>query len=177
MLFRSKPALAMVAAFSVVCLALLPHAPQFVAFDRGMLASNSDHGYSAAVTQQSFQSLPSTSGEPGVPARLDPSTALRAGSRDARRSTTRPHAVAGRQLAPASVVPARLNATPPRDRVVEASASADQEIVPQFRTLVFIEATQYMTSDSSVWSVQVWRVTLVSPVCERLARVPVANSI
>jgi beta-lactamase regulating signal transducer with metallopeptidase domain len=172
-----KPALGMVGGFSMVCLAVLAHAPQFVAFDRGMLASNSDHGYSAAVTQQSFQSLPSTSGEPGVPARLDPSTALRAGSRDARRSTTRPHAVAGRQLAPASVVPARLNATPPRDRVVEASASADQEIVPQFRTLVFIEATQYMTSDSSVWSVQVWRVTLVSPVCERLARVPVANSI
>ena len=33
-----KPALGMVAAFSVVCLALLPHAPQFVAFDRGLIA-------------------------------------------------------------------------------------------------------------------------------------------
>src|SRR5208337_4985998 len=172
-----KPALCMVGAFSMVCLAVLPHAPQFVAFDRGVLASNSGHGYSVAVSPASFQSLPSTSGEPGVLARLDPSASLRAGSRDARRSTTRPHAVARRQLAPASVVAVRLNAAPPRDRVVEASASADQEILPQFRTLVFIEATQYVTSDSRVWSVQVWRVTVVSPVRERLAEVPVANSI
>ena len=36
--------------------------------------------------------------------------------------------------------------------------------MPQFQTLVFIEATQYMISDSSVWRVQVWRVTLVSEV-------------
>ena len=49
------------------------------------------------------------------------------------------------------------------------------EIVPEFQTLVFIEATQYTTSNSSVWSVQVWRVTLVSPVRDRLAGVPVAN--
>jgi hypothetical protein len=172
-----KPALGMVGAFSIVCLAVLPHAPQFVAFDRGMLVSNSDHAYSAALSQSSFQSLPSTSGEPGAPARLDPSTALRAGSRDVRRSTTRPHAVAGRQPAPAPVVAAELSAAPPRDRVVEASASADQKIVPQFRTLVFIEATQYMTSDSAVWSVQVWQVTLVTQVGERLAKAPIANSI
>ncbi len=64
-----------------------------------------------------------------------------------------------------------------RDRVVAINASADREIVPEFRTLVFIEATQYVTSDSSVWSVQVWRVTLVRAVRDRLARVPVANSI
>jgi hypothetical protein len=57
------------------------------------------------------------------------------------------------------------------------SASADQKIVPQFRTLVFIEATQYVTFDSSVWSVQVWRVMWVSPVGEGLAMVPVAHSI
>jgi hypothetical protein len=172
-----KPALGMVAAFSMVCLAVLPHAPQFVAFDRGMLASTSDHGYSAAPSQPVFQSLPSTNGEPGVPARLDPSTALRAGSRDARRSITRLHAVAGRQLAQAQAVDARLNAAPPGERVVEASASADRGIVPQFQTLVFIEATQYMTSNSSVWSVQVWRVTLLSPVRDRLAGVPVSNKI
>ena len=176
-----KPALGMVGAFSMVCLMALPLAPQFVAFDRGvdrgMTAGNSDHAYSAAVSQPSFESLPSTSGEPGASARLDPSAALRPGSRDVRRSTTPPHAVAGRQLAPAPVVAARFDSTPSRERVVEASAGADQEVVPQFRTLVFIETTQYVISDSSVWSIQVWRVTLVSTVRERMARVPVANSI
>ncbi len=171
-----KPALGMVAAFSVVCLMVVPHAPQFVAFDRGMLPSNSDHAYSAALSPVSFPSLPSTSGEPGVPVRLDPSTALRAGSRDARRSTTGPRAVSHR-LASTPVVSARLNAAPAGDQVVAISANAERETVPRFRTLVFIEATQYRTADSSVWSVQVWRVTLVSTVPGRLARVPVANSI
>jgi hypothetical protein len=180
-----KPALVMVGAFSMVCLMALPLAPQFVAFDRGMVAG-SDHVYSATVSQPSFQLLLSPSGEPGGRARLDPSTspsaplgasANRASLREARRSPTRPHAVAGHQLAPVPVVASRLNSPPPRDRVVEASVAADRENVPLFRTLVVIEATQYVTLDSSVWSVQVWRVTLVTRVRERVARVPVANSI
>jgi beta-lactamase regulating signal transducer with metallopeptidase domain len=163
-----KPALAMVGAFSVACLMALPHTPQFVAFDRGALASHSDPVYSAAVSPSSFPSLPSTSGEPGVPARLD--------GRDARRSTKRPHAVGGQQIAPADVVAARSNAAYPRERVVEASASADQETVPEYRTLIFIETTQYGNSDSAVWRVQVWRVMLVRTVRDTLAGVPVAHS-
>jgi beta-lactamase regulating signal transducer with metallopeptidase domain len=171
-----KPALGMVGAFSMICLVVLPHAPQFVAFDRGVLASNSDHGYSAAVSPASFQSSVQSSFRTTavIPA------ALRTGESSSVGTTAKvvhAHAAAGRQLAPAHVLAARLNAAPPRDRVVEASAGADQEIVPQIRTLVFIEATQYTTSDSSVWSVQVWRVTWVSPVRDRLSGVPVANSI
>jgi beta-lactamase regulating signal transducer with metallopeptidase domain len=191
-----KPALGMVGVFFIFCLALLPHAPQFVAFDRRTLASHSDPVYSAAVSRSSFppSSLPSTSGEPGVPARLDgrgarrstkrpgaparldPSTSLRAGSRDARRSTKRPHAVGGHHFVPESVVAARSNAAPPRERVVEARASGDQETVPEFRTLIFIEATQYRNSDSAVWRVQVWRVMFVRTVRDTLAGVPVAHS-
>ena len=156
-----KPALGMAGAFSVVCLMALPFAPQFVAFDRGM-TSNSDHAYSAAVSQPAFQSARVPGGEE-VPVRLDPSTLLRAGSRDARRSTTR--------------AAARVNAAPLPEQAVAIRAIADQEVAPQFQTLVFVEATQYVTPGSSVWSVQVWRVTWVTQVRERLARVPVANSI
>jgi len=164
-----KPALGMAGAFSVVCLMALPLAPQFVAFDRGM-TSDSDHVYSAAVGQTAL--LPVGSGEQSVPARLDPSTspsaplgasANRAGSRGARRSTTH--------------VAARVNAARLPEQAVTIRAIADQEIVPQFQTLVFVEATQYVTPGSSVWSVQVWRVTWVTQVRERLARVPIANSI
>jgi beta-lactamase regulating signal transducer with metallopeptidase domain len=172
-----KPALGMVGAFFVVCLAVQPHAPQFIAFDRGLVASDSDHASPVAASHPASQSLPSASGEPGVPARPDPSTALRAGSRDARRSIARSHTVARRQLAQPQAVAARLNAAPPRDRVLAINASADQELVPQFQTLVFVEATQYVIFDSSVWSIQVWRVTLVSPVRDRLAGVPLAHSI
>jgi beta-lactamase regulating signal transducer with metallopeptidase domain len=164
-----KPALGMIGAFSMVCLAALPHAPQFVAFDAGTTASNSNSVYSAATSPPSLRSLASHNGDPGVPTRLD--------GRDARRSTTHPQVVAARQPAPARTVAARLNVASPHKRVAETNASANQEIAPQFRTVVFIEATQYVTSDSSVWRVQVWRVTLVSAVRERLARVPVASSI
>jgi len=184
-----KPAVAMVGAFSVACLVALPLAPQFVAFDRGALASHSDPVYSAAVSLPSFpsSSLPSASGERGVPAGLDPSTspsaslgASAAGSRDARRSSKRPHAVGGQHFVSESVVAARSNAAPARERVVETSASGDQEtdqeIVPELRTLIFIEATQYGNSDSALWRVQVWRVMWVRTVRDKLAGVPVAHS-
>jgi hypothetical protein len=69
----------------------------------------------------------------------------------------------------------------PREHVVTVSENEDQESVPQFRTLVFIQTTQFVTSDSSVWSVQVWRVTLFgstsSPSQNRWLMVPVAHSI
>ena len=150
----------------MVCLLALPIAPQFVAFDRGLdrniTASDIDPAYSAAVTRASLQLLPSTSGARGVHVRLD--------GRDARRST---------EPLRAGVVAARMNEGARRDRVVAISARADQESTPEFptefRTLVFVETTQYVTSDSSVWSVQVWHVMLVTGVRERMARVPVAK--
>jgi hypothetical protein len=157
----SKPALAMVGVFSVICLAVLPYAPQFVAFDRGLRA-DSDPAYTAAVRQPASQSLPFASGEPRVVPR---------------RSTTRPHAVAARQFAPVPAIAVRWNAEPPPTQMVRAGASADHELVPQFQTLVFIQATEYVTVDVPVWSVQVWRVTFVAAVPERLMKVPVASSI
>src|ERR1700688_3889711 len=52
-----KPALGIVGVFSIFCLALLPLAPQVVAFDRGALASHSDPVDSAAVSPSSFEPL------------------------------------------------------------------------------------------------------------------------
>ncbi len=166
-----KPALSMVAAFSVVCLMVLPHAPQFVAFDRtarvgtGALARPSRAQLGSNLRPQQTQIRYS---EP-------PSVAATAKMKMAK--AVHPRNASGNLLVPARLVAAPLNAEPPRDQVVAVSANADREIVPQFRTLVFIEATQYGTADSSVWSVQVWRVTWVSTVPAPLAAAPVANSI
>jgi len=185
-----KPALAMVGAFSIFCLALLPHAPQFVAFDRGVVASHSDHAYLAAVSQASS----SLSLRPSLPAAVVVPAGLRTGESQSGRARDRgtndggttakvvrarvhTHDAAGQQLTPTRVVAGDSNAAPPPERLVEASASADHETVPQFRTLIFIEATQYRNSDSTLWSVQVWRVMLVNSVRDRLAGAPVANSI
>ncbi len=184
-----KPALGMVGAFSIACLAALPLAPQFVAFDRGIPASNSGHEYSAAGSQPSFRSSVRSSVKPMavIPAASrtgEPSSVGMAANLMTAKMTTarvvrahvRANDAAGNLLAPAGVVAARWNALP-RERVVEAGANADREIVPQFRTLVFIEATQYVTSDSSGWSVQVWRVTFVTQVRERVAAAPLTSSI
>jgi len=179
-----KPALAMVGVFSIFCLALLPLAPQFVAFDRGALASHSDPVDSAAVSPSSFEPLlqPSVKAAAVVTAGFETGESSSLGRTGkgaiAKVVHARVHApdVAGPQLASAGVVSAPLNAAPPGERVVETSASGDQETVPEFRTLIFIETTQYANSDSAVWRVQVWRVMLVRTVRDTLAGVPVAHS-
>jgi hypothetical protein len=63
---------------------------------------------------------------------------------------------------------------PPRDQLVAVSANAEQEMIPQFQTLVFFETAQYTNSNSNaiVWSVQVWRVTLVTEIRKRMEKVP-----
>jgi beta-lactamase regulating signal transducer with metallopeptidase domain len=169
-----KPALGMVAAFSMVCLAVLPRDPQFVAFYRpvrvgtGALAGPSRAQLGSSLPSKQLRISDSERSLVGM-------TAREATAKETTAKVVPTRAVAGQELAPARVVAARLNGAPPRERGVEASASEGQEVGPQFRTLVFIDATQYRTSDSSVWSVLVWRVMLVSPVRDRLAGVPVAN--
>ena len=175
-----KPALAMVAAFSLGCLAVLPHAPQVVAFDRGVSATDSHPVYAAAVSPLSGGFA--TNGRLGVPARLDSlSVADGRGARRASKSKSVHDAARHQPAAPVAAVDARLdavplNSSPPRERLVQASANAEQEVVPQFQTLVFIQTTEYRISNASVWSVQVWRVMLVSPI-RNPAGVPVASSI
>ena len=61
--------------------------------------------------------------------------------------------------------------------IIATNANLDQEFVQQFQTVVFIQATPYGNSAVPLWRVQVWRVTVLSGVRERIARVPVANSI
>jgi beta-lactamase regulating signal transducer with metallopeptidase domain len=178
-----KPALGIVGVFSIFCLALLPLAPQFVAFDRGALASHSDPVDAAAVSPSSFEPLL----QPSVKAAVV-TAGLQTGESSSLGTTGKgavakvvharvhAHDVAGHRLASAGVVSAPLSAAPPGERVVETSASGDQETVPEFRTLIFIETTQYGNSDSAVWRVQVWRVMLVRTVRNTLAGVPVAHS-
>ncbi len=178
-----KPALGLIGAFSLVCLALVPHAPQFVAFDRGTTNTNYSPAHSAIIKRPSFPSPSAAGSSVQTPAVIP--AALRADESPSPRMTAKAtparvipaHVVAARQRSAAGVVGARWNVAPPDRRVVAISAGADHEVATQFQTLVFIEATQYVTSNSSVWRVQVWRVMLVSTGRGRLATVPVANSI
>jgi beta-lactamase regulating signal transducer with metallopeptidase domain len=172
-----KPVLGIVGAFSLICLAVLPVAPQLVGFDQSRALNNADHALSAAVAPASLPKSPSTSSQHENAGLANPSV-IPAGLR---MEESLPSARVSRpKVAPRNSVRvdvAALHTKAARERVVAISDSADQELVPQFQTLVFFEATQYRTSDATVWSVQVWRVMLVSPVQERRARVPVTNSI
>jgi hypothetical protein len=173
-----RPALGMVAAFSVVCLLALPHAPEFVAFDRGtdrgmtVHYHDYDHMYSAAISRPVLQRaaiIPATlhTDEPSVVGRTPKVVHARAHSNDVARSLPNP----------APEFFARMNVEPSPNQLVAVKATADQEIVPEFRTLVFFETAQYRTAGATVWSVQVWQVTLVSAMRERMTRVPMANSL
>jgi hypothetical protein len=190
-----KPALGMIGAFSMLCLALLAHAPQLVAvnsgamnsgtvnsgtmvsgtMNSGVMTNSSGAAYSAAT------SVPSLQISAAIPAALGTGRSQSVGTANGTsgrivRAQNRLKDAAGDQVALAQPVKARMKSEPSQNQLIAISANANQE-VPSFQTLVFIEATQYMTSDSSVWRVHVWRVTLVNTVGGRLATVPVINSI
>ncbi len=178
-----KPALALVGVFFVACLMALPRAPQLVAFDRGASASNSDLASlrparveTGALARASRAQLGSSSQPRQLFVRSGEPSSVATAAKMTAAKVVPARAAAGRELAPAPAVPARFNA-PPRDQVVAMSASAGTDAVPQFQTLVFIEATEYVSSNSSVWSIQVWRVMLLSAAGDRMARVPAASSI
>ena len=167
-----KPALAIVGTFSMVCLMALPHAPQFVAFDRGKPAASSV--YMATVTRPSLQlaslselqshaavvpaswRMGKTSSVNGASVKIPAAKLIRVRNREVR---------------------TRLNTAPPLGRMMAITANANDEIIPDFRTLLVFEATQYGNAGSAVWQVQMWRVTLFNGFRQRLARVPVASSI
>jgi len=176
-----KPALGMVAAFSMVCLVSQPNAPQLVAFDRGAVP-NFDQEQVAGIQQPSMHlatfhpSVESLASEGEGEAVI--STASRTTVSSPRLIHARLHVrAAKRKVIPARPIAAELNPGEPSGRWIQASASADQEAQPGVQTLVFVETTQYVITDASVWRVQVWRVTLLTPVRNLPLEVPVAKSI
>jgi hypothetical protein len=181
-----KPALAMVSVFSMLCLVTLPHTPQFVAVDHGTL-TNSAHAYSAALNEHSVDSSVQTSSVEAtvIPASFRMSESSFSGpslpvspkviSAHVSAHTSTQRRAIGVRMISARTLAAQSGA--PQSHAVMMNANASQEFVPEFRALVFIETTQFVTDDSSVWSVQVWRVTLLSTRLKHLAKMPVANSI
>src|SRR5271154_6037385 len=183
-----KPALGMVAAFSMVCLVSQLNAPQLVAFDRGAIA-NFDQEQVAAIPQPSIDraslhpsfhpSAESLASEGAAvistaPRPTVPSPRLIRASLHVQAAKVRG---AKHKVIPARTIAAELNPGAPSRRLVEASVSCDPEAQPAFQTLVFVETTRYVVTDASVWRVQVWRVTLLGPVRNLPLEVPVANSI
>ncbi len=177
------PALSLVSVFSLVCLVALPHAPQFVAFDRGdaVVASNSNHdGLSVGTADSPIQAAMV------IPASLH-AKSNQAPEKSHVMTMPRP-VVAGQNPATvqvasigssleAQLVPVRFSFG--ANFAPNSGADDPQQVAPQFQTLVYVESTQYVVSDAQLWRVQVWRVTTFSQFGERSVsmRIPVVNSI
>jgi beta-lactamase regulating signal transducer with metallopeptidase domain len=184
-----KPALAMVGIFSVVSLIALPQASEFVGFDSSA-TNRTAQAYSAAVQANSV-----------VPAeqaavvrtslRMDDSATMQKVNRVRTRVSPEKQGVSLRAAAGrfehdrlrrsaegGQIVATGFAMNSAMDSSNNASASGDgEEFVPRFQTLVLIETTEYGNSAAQYWRVQVWHVTLLRAVRERMIGVPVANSI
>ncbi len=185
------PALAMAGVFSVVCLMALAHGPQLVAFDRNSVGSQSERAYSPAV--ENVSARPTMHSPAIIPAAFHVGDTvasggarafMKIGSSEVGSSNSVPaHAIPKRSVPRSNVAVARMNASFPQVIAVNAALTAneDRDIAPEFQTLVFIETTQFVISDASVWRVQVWRVTLLGttmgPTRKSIGVVPVAHSI
>jgi beta-lactamase regulating signal transducer with metallopeptidase domain len=200
----SKPALGLVGTFAVLCLAMLPHTPELVAFDRGPLPAPADAVYSGALARPAALHIARVQGAFGSPAVIPAALKINASKTGQLPSPPKnfksaiPHAVVARRAANREPA-AELNPAPAFESLLEASVLPDRDL-PAMQMLVFVEATQFMTmqfadSDSTIsgstisgsripgsapvpatlWRVQVWRVTVFTPALERRARVPVAN--
>ncbi len=162
-----KPAVGMVGAFVVVSLVALPHAPQFVAVDHGF-----DQNAIASPAVVNSASLVPTA----FPASHQTAAAILVAQHEKSRTRVRSHATGAQQPLPVQSATQTNAATLPFD-MIATNANLDEQFVPQFQTLVFIEATPYGNFAVPLWRVQIWRVTMLTGMRERIAQVPVANSI
>jgi beta-lactamase regulating signal transducer with metallopeptidase domain len=158
-----KPALGLVGAFSLLCLMVVPRAPQFVAFERNTRAIQTDEAHSAPVSQ-------TISAAAVIPA------AMRTGSSSSFKKIP--------QQPAAQVIRRPLEHRHAASRVIAARWSTDternpvdtnQSVAPASETLLIIRTTERVGPNSWTWSVDVWRVTLVNEVRNGAERAPVAS--
>ncbi len=163
-----KPALGIVGAFSLMCLMLVPRVPEFVAFDRGAQPILSDNVHAASFSQPEFPAAAA------IPAALRTNEPTSIRKSPAARRVVR-HTVERQATEPRSVVPqvvaARLSGDADPSLVNIVMAEANGAIVPG-ETLLVVRTTQQVAPNSWVWSVSVWRITLVQ---HSVDRTPIAN--
>jgi hypothetical protein len=163
-----KPALGLVGAFSLLCLMVVPRAPQFVAFGRNSRAIQTDEAHSALISQSPV------SAAAVIPA------AMRTDSSSSQRMPRHPathvsgHLLEHRRSDPGVIV-ARRSTDTELGPIHTITAGTNQSVPPTSETLLIIQTTERVGPDSWVWSVGVWRVTLVNAAADGAARGPAAS--
>jgi hypothetical protein len=184
----------MVGAFTLLCLIVLPHTPQVVAFEQSPQPIAAGHEYSAALAQSAnprssfvhYANAKTSTDVKAVAASLK--TPALSGPR--LNSNSRPtHAaiLASRSDSAASLLAGKCeagnksNAVAMPDAFIEVNvAFAQENSSPAPPTVVFVQESRYVGYDSGfhymVWRIEVWRVTVVNSVWKHKAQAPVAHS-
>lgn len=157
----SKPALIVLIAFALICVFTVEHAPRLIAFadtnltpPRTLLRPSREGSRQAVV----------------IPAALDLDSAHP------------PQTASGgklgqkRELTPGVVLPSSANVVKPHTPIV-VRASQREPVRPPATLLVVIEHTQLDGRGTPIWTLCVWRVTLVSPAANRFQEGVPAKSI
>jgi hypothetical protein len=173
-----KPALAIVGAFSLVCLMLVPRVPEFVAFDRAAPPILDDNLRAATLSQSEF---PAAAAIPAAWRMSQPQSIRTQPRPTAGPSHAVEHQTIGRQtierraidrprIVP-QLVAAHWSADTDPSLINIVMADANESIVPE-EALLIVRTTHQVAPNSWVWSVSVWRITLIQRPADRE---PVAN--
>jgi beta-lactamase regulating signal transducer with metallopeptidase domain len=164
-----RPALGLVGAFSLVCLMVVARAPQLVAIERNTRAIQTDDTHSELISQSPISA-----------AAVSPATMHSGSSSPPQEMPQQPVAqVIGRLLehrrAAPRVIAARRSPDSVRNPVDTATEGTNESVLPVSETLLIIRTTERVGPNSWVWSVGVWRVTLVNSARDEAKKEPVAN--
>jgi beta-lactamase regulating signal transducer with metallopeptidase domain len=178
-----KPALGFVGALSLLCLAVLPRVPQFLAFAPNARVLQADDPQPALAGQSQI------SGAAVIPAALRTGSssltslkkvsqrhaAVAIGRLPQHLSEYLPEHVLEQRPGTRQVIAARASNDTKRDRVNAAAPRAGRSDVQAADALLIIRTAERVGPDAWVWSVCVWRVTWVSTAQDAAQRAPVAN--
>jgi hypothetical protein len=155
----------------MICLAVAPHTPQFIAFDQRPQAAQSyaAHSYTPAAT-------PSRDPFPGaivIPAALRTSSTPLPKEEFNMHSSTVRQVVRHRSLAPKALPSLHAQVQDAPVRAVSAAASAGT--MQPSETFLLIRTTERTGPDSWRWSVYVYRLLWTNPAQEEAEKAPVTH--
>jgi beta-lactamase regulating signal transducer with metallopeptidase domain len=163
-----KPAMALMGAFSVLCLMVVQRAPEFVAFEQNTRSIQTDEAHLALI------------GQSPVPVAAAIPRAMPAGSSSSfKKVSRRPAAhIAGHPLENRNAGPEMITTRWSADTehlVDSMTVETNQSLRPASETLLIIQTAERVGPNSWVWSVGVWKVTMLNTPPDGAGRVPVAK--
>jgi beta-lactamase regulating signal transducer with metallopeptidase domain len=163
-----KPAMALMGAFSVLCLMVVARAPEVVAFEQNTRSIQSNEAHLASIDHPP---VPVAAGIP-APVHTGSSSPFKTISRRPAAHVVR-HPLENRHAGPQMITARWSEHT--EQPVDSMTVETSQRLQPGSQTLLIIQTAQRVGPNSWVWSVGVWKVTKLNAPPDGAGRVPVAK--